>query len=219
MTAQLFGSVMLLAVVHLAAMLSPGPTALIVLRHGAEPRMGPMAPLVSGIVGATVTNVALMMAGVAAVIAASPALGLALALGGAAYLVWLGIRNLMAAVTKMRHRRAARAAAAPVPPPPQRRSPAALFRDGYLVNLLNPKIAIFYVSIFSQVAAPDLPRAALAVFGGQLILQSALFWSCFAILARSGVIARAIDASNGWVDFVFGGALIGFATTLAWSAL
>ena len=63
MTAQLFGSVMLLAVVHLAAMLSPGPTALIVLRHGTDRRMGPMAPLVSGIVGATVTNVVLMMAG------------------------------------------------------------------------------------------------------------------------------------------------------------
>lgn len=93
-------------------------------------------------------------------------------------------------------------------------SRSALFRDGYLINLLNPKIAVFYVSIFSQVAAPGLPRATLALFSAQMIVQSLVFWSSFALLTRSGIVGRAVDRSNGWIDLVFGVALLCFAVYL-----
>ncbi len=83
----------------------------------------------------------------------------------------------------------------------------------------NPKIAVFYISIFSQVAAPSLPNIVLFVFGGQLVLQSLLFWSTFAALSRAGIISRAINKANGWVDIAFGGALVSFAVYLLWSGL
>lgn len=91
----------LLAGVHFAAMLSPGPTALMVLRHGARGGSASLVPLVFDIVAATTTNVALTLAGVAAIIAASPDLATALALAGAAYLIYLGAKALWTAQGKL----------------------------------------------------------------------------------------------------------------------
>ena len=212
-----FASVLMLASIHFAAMLSPGPTALVVLRHGTRQQVRSMTPLVSGIVAATVTNTFLTLVGVAAVIAASPRIALVLATLGSLYLLYLGGRNVLTAFQKFGA--PAKSEAAGSIPTAEQCSPTAMFRDGYLINLLNPKIAVFYISIFAQVASPELPRSALAIFCGQLILQSLLFWSCFTALTRAGIVSRAIDKSNGWVDLFFGVALISFALYLFASGL
>lgn len=217
---SVFTSVLLLASIHFAAMLSPGPTALLVLRHGMKQHVKSMVPLVSGIVAATITNTFLTLVGVAAVIAASPKIALMLATLGSLYLLYLGANNILVAFRKFRIR-----AASLINEVENNRgtvgrcTPSALFLDGYLVNLLNPKIAVFYISIFSQVATPELPQSTLVVFSVQLVLQSLLYWSCFAALARAGVISRAMDKSNGWIDFAFGVALISFALYLFRSGL
>lgn len=209
----------LLAAVHVAAMLSPGPTAFLVLRTSAD--SSPMPPLVGGIVAATVTNVGLTIAGIAAIIAASTTLARAIALCGAIYLLYLGGRSLVTAVATLRARRAgaSRETAQTAAVRLSVRSRLQLFREGYLVNLLNPKIAIFYVSIFSQVAAPGVPPVALALFGSQMTVQSLVFWSSFAALTRTGLAKRGLAAGKGWLDAVFGVALILFAIILGTGSL
>lgn len=82
--------------------------------------------------------------GVSALVLASAELFTALKLLGAAYLVWIGLRTVLSA------RRDA-VAAEPAPPPA---GPRRAFREGVLVEALNPKTAAFFLAFVPQFVDP-----------------------------------------------------------------
>jgi threonine/homoserine/homoserine lactone efflux protein len=77
---------------------------------------------------------------------------------GAAYLIYLGVRTLLA-----REENHQTLAAAP-------RSFSQVFAQGFLVNLLNPKTALFFYAFLPQFIAP-----ARGAVGGQILVLGALF--------------------------------------------
>ena len=86
--------------------------------------------------------------GVSAIILASAQLFSALKFAGALYLIWLGIKTF---------REAGR-------PPPEQNAPAGAkraFRDGVLVEALNPKTAAFFLAFIPQFIEPAAGHAAL----------------------------------------------------------
>ncbi|MFC0409660.1 LysE family translocator [Roseomonas elaeocarpi] len=91
--------------------------------------------------------------GVSAVVLASAELFTALKLAGAAYLVWVGLRTLRAA------RRDAAAALRGVASPPVGARRA--FREGVLVEALNPKTAAFFLAFVPQFVVADAAPVAL----------------------------------------------------------
>lgn len=96
-----------------------------------------------GVELATLVHGMLAAVGVAALVASSPTALLVVRLAGAAYLAWMGIRTL---------RRPAPALNLDAPTHvPAVRSLA----DGFLVNLLNPKVIIFYLAFIPQFIAPE----------------------------------------------------------------
>ena len=118
--------------------------------------------------------------GLAAVLSASAAAFAIVKWIGAAYLLWLAIGMLRSAArandtTPM----AARGDAAA--------SGWALFRQGLLTNVLNPKIALFFLALLPQfidAQAPD-KTAAFLFLGAVMVLQSTLFLATFvAIVAH-----------------------------------
>lgn len=125
--------------------------------------------------------------GVSALVLTSAELFTVLKLAGAAYLVWLGLRTLRAA------RRDALAAgmAAPVPPVGARRA----FREGVLVEALNPKTAAFFLAFVPQFLDPAAGQVAVqfAVLGTVSVALNTLADVVVAYAAagiRSGVAAR-----------------------------
>jgi threonine/homoserine/homoserine lactone efflux protein len=127
--------------------------------------------------------------GVAAVIVASEPAFLALRVVGAAYLVWLGVRSLVAA-----WRRTPREA-----PRPTRRAP---FRQGVLSNLGNPKMAVFFTSLLPQFATsfPSL------LAHGLVFVALTFAWLAFVshvggVLRR---VRRAVEAVTGIVLVALG---------------
>jgi threonine/homoserine/homoserine lactone efflux protein len=76
-------------------------------------------------------------AGIAALVAASQPVFTAVRIIGAAYLVWLGLQALAAALQGRRHEE-------------RLRGSAAGFRQGLLSNLANPKMAVFFTSLLPQ---------------------------------------------------------------------
>ena len=123
----------------LVLLLIPGPAVLYIVGRSVE--HGRRAGLVSigGIHTATLVHVAAAALGLSAVLASS-----ALAFGvvkyaGAAYLIWLGLRKIFG-----------RSEAAEVAAASRDRGHARLFRDGFVVNLLNPKTAIFFLAFLPQ---------------------------------------------------------------------
>jgi threonine/homoserine/homoserine lactone efflux protein len=96
---------------------------------------------------------------------------------GAAYLVWLGIQQFRARDVDLTIAR---------DPVPRRR----LFTQGVVVNVLNPKTAIFFLAFLPQFADPargPIP-AQLAVLGGVFILLGILSDGAYALAA--GFLAR-----------------------------
>lgn len=112
--------------------------------------------------------------GLAAVLALYPQAFVALQWAGAAYLVWLGVQMLRGAA------RGGAAAAGPgddgttaLPAP----RPVAEFRRGLLTNLLNPKVAFFFLAFlppFVPAASPDKTLSFL-LLGAWFVVQGGLF--------------------------------------------
>lgn len=125
--------------VTLVMLLVPGPVVLYVSTRSAS--QGFRAGLVSicGVHSATLVQVAAAAFGLSAILAASATAFSAVKLAGAAYLVFLGVRALRSA-------RPGEGTTVAVAPRASRR----LFVDGFLVNLLNPKSAIFFLAYLPQ---------------------------------------------------------------------
>jgi threonine/homoserine/homoserine lactone efflux protein len=152
-------TVFLLASLVLAV--TPGPGVIyVVTRTLAGGRRAGLASVCGGALG-NLCNSALASMGLAAVLAVSTRAFTAVKFAGAAYLLYLGIREL---------RRARRA------PSERTRPPVAgkrVFRDGFLVALLNPKTALFFGAFLPQFVDPA--RSALA--------QSLALGAAFAAIA------------------------------------
>jgi threonine/homoserine/homoserine lactone efflux protein len=145
-----------LAVATLLA-LSPGPDTMFVLASSASggARSGVAATL--GISSGGVVHASAAALGISALIAASPPAFEALQLGGALYLAWIGAQALYRLRRGFGERRSAAAAMTPV-------SAATSYRRGFVTNVLNPKVAIFYVAFLPQFADPLLGHVSLQIF-------------------------------------------------------
>ena len=162
----------------IALNLTPGPDMLYVAARGAGE--GRAAGVVSalGIGAGTLVHIALVAAGLAAILDAVPVAYLALRLGGAGYLIYLGIRALRA--------RPAIATAAPMPA-----SLGAIFRQGVLTNVLNPKVALFFLAFLPQFIDPSRGSAALQVVAlGLLFDTTGTIVNLAVAIGSSGAAAR-----------------------------
>lgn len=141
--------------------------------------------------------------GLAALLAVSAAAFGAIKWLGAAYLLWLALGMWRAAW------RGSGAAAVVVAAPP--RSAWADFRVGVLTNVLNPKVALFFLAFLPQFIAPGTPHKALAfvALGALFIAQSLTFMMMVVVLTARLRGLRGLSASPtaGRVFQAVGGAL------------
>jgi threonine/homoserine/homoserine lactone efflux protein len=173
-----------LAIFALAAAvmnISPGPSNLYVMSRSLA--QGPRAGLVAtaGLATGSLVHVCVSALGLAAILRYSPTFYAAVKLGGAAYLVYLGLRMLLSKTADV-------AAAATVG---QRRH-SRIFRESVLVEILNPKTALFFLAFLPQFADPAAgPLAPQLLLLGAIVTVTAI--PCDAIVAlAAGAAARAM---------------------------
>jgi threonine/homoserine/homoserine lactone efflux protein len=197
----------LAAFAGLAALLTmlPGSDMALVTRNvlavGRRRTMGTIVGIAAGcLIHATASAL-----GISAVLATSAAAFTVMKTVGAAYLVWLGVQSI-------------RTAGAPVVAATDRtRGRSSPFLQGFLTNLLNPKVAIFYLTVLPQFVAPGdrvLKRSLLLasihiVFG--LVWLTAYAWF---VDRLGGVLTR--PRVKAWLERVTGGVLIALGARLAW---
>ena len=193
----------LLAFVAAAGLLTitPGVDTAMVLRASAAggPRAGAAAAL--GIaLGLLVWGVGAAF-GLTALLAASAMAFTAVKWAGAGYLVFLGVRLLLKPKT----------APAQAPPDrPERRGGS--FRRGFLTNILNPKVGVFYVTFLPQFIphGANLAAFSLVLAGVHVLLTLAWFALLIALTVPLGralakpSVARALDRLTGCVFLGFG---------------
>lgn len=181
--------------------MSPGPSLAVVLQQTLR------GGRKTGLIGAVTHGLGiglyamLCISGIAVMITASPLLFTALQWFGAGYLLWLGIKGL----------RAKDSTTSTLSDTPTSGSAA---RDGFLVVFLNPKVAVFFIALFSQVIGSEttlmenLAYAATAMFidmGWYMIVA----WS----FSNPRWLGR-LQQNSVWLERIFGVILIALAVRL-----
>ena len=190
-------------------LLTPGPAVLFIVARSVE--QGRLAGFVSdlGIHAATLVHVLAATLGLSALLASS-----ALAFGivkyaGAAYLIWIGLKKIFG-----------RAEAAEVGAEAKVYGYARLFRDGFIVNLLNPKTALFFLAFLPQFVDVGRGQVAMqiAFLGLLFTLLGFVSDGCYALAA--GTAGNWLKRSRGYLSFeryVSGVMFIGLGLTAAFA--
>jgi len=185
-------TVLTIALVHLLACLSPGPDIFLVirnsLRHGAATGLRTTLGILTGVV----LHISLGIAGLSYLILQSPAGARAVALAGGAWLLFLGLRGLLArAPDRPSNGLASQAPAAPL-------SWREAWMQGLLVNLLNPKALLFFLSLFSVLLGPDRDWTVRLASGVTMVgVQAAAFSAVALSIGRLGTTQRWSTLQNG----------------------
>ena len=198
--------------------LTPGPDVLCIVNHALRGGVRPGVVAALGIVSGCFVHVVAAAVGVGALLATSATAFTVLKWIGAAYLVWMGVRMLLSKPGADNGNTAALVAAqaAPAQPSPLSR----VFLGGFWTNVLNPKVAIFFLAFVPQFIAPGADNKALAfVLLGVLFNLNAIPVNTGWALAASWMARRATALQRGmhWLDRVAGAMFIGFGLKLAFT--
>lgn len=182
-----------------ALILTPGPDTMYIV--GRTVTQGRTAGLMSalGINVGCLVHIFLAAFGLSAILATSAAAFAVVKYAGAAYLIYLGVQAL---------RKKSGGDDAKTARPPE--SAWIIFRQGFLTNVLNPKVAIFFLALLPQFVTPDSGLGPIPfLFLGTIFLIPATLWcvllvhaACFARSAL-GAHPRAIACTQRLTGGIF----------------
>ena len=193
--------------------LTPGPDVLYIvtnsLRSGA--RAGLVAAL--GITAGCFVHVFAAALGVSALLATSATAFTVLKYIGAAYLLWIGIKILVSKPPQQEPDLAALAAGE------KPRELKSVFAGGFLTNVLNPKVALFFLAFVPQFISPEADNKAVAfILLGVLFNINAIPVNFGWALAAAWMAQRnAVRRGMHWLDRAAACMFIGFGLKLAFT--
>lgn len=185
--------------------ITPGPDTMYILARTIS--QGRFAGLLSvlGVSAGILAHTLFAAIGLSAILATSALAFTAVKFIGAGYLIYLGIQALR------NHRRLAAASGVAA----QRRS--QLFYQGFLTNLLNPKIAIFFLAFLPQFVAPDSNNSSsIFLFLGGVFVLGGTLW-CLLLVAFASRFTQAARSNTqlaGVVGKITGFVYIGLGLNL-----
>ena len=201
-------SIVLFMVSALALNLSPGPSILYILSRSIG--QGREAGLVSvlGLATATLIHAVAMALGLSTLFLYAPLAFAVVKYLGAAYLIYLGLSALFSGG-------ALRPAAIAAP-----LSLGAVYRQGVATDLLNPKVALFFIAFLPQFVDQDTgsPTAQILFFG--LLFHVTGVPVNFMVALAGGRLAALLARRPGWAriqNWITGTVLIGLGLRLALS--
>jgi homoserine/homoserine lactone efflux protein len=183
--------------------LSPGPGAATAMSIGLRHGYGPALRAIVGLQSALVLQLAVIAAGLGALLSASAVAFNLMKFLGAGYLIWLGVQKWRASPGGLGEDGADAKA-------------EGLFRQGLLVNLTNPKAIVFMAALTPQFIDPARPQwLQFLILGATMCSVDVTVMSAYALLAarlrRWLRDPRAIRAQNRF----FGGIFVGAGVLLA----
>ncbi len=166
-----------------AIIISPGPDTIVILRHAINGGRGDGLAAVSGVQLGLVVHTALAVAGISLVIASSPVLFKGIAVIGAAYLAWIGVKSLKGG-GGLTFDEAGNASGAGI---------GRALREAALCNLLNPKVILLFLALFPNFVDYGRGNVAEQLVGLAVILIVInVFWQA--------PMALAADALRRWLS-------------------
>ncbi|MGI9666683.1 MAG: LysE family translocator [Acidimicrobiia bacterium] len=165
-------TILLVAIASLILVVVPGPAVIYILTRSVS--QGPIAGLVSavGVNLGSAVHVLFAVVGISVILAQSAALFAVVKWAGVAYLAWIGYKTLTASDVEFTEEATDQAAL------------HRIFFQGMIVNILNPKVAMFFLAFLPQFIDPNSPNASFQSFvlGMTLVTIGLISDSIYALL-------------------------------------
>jgi threonine/homoserine/homoserine lactone efflux protein len=191
--------------------LTPGQDTMYILGRSLTGGLRAGVASALGISAGTVVHTVAAGAGLSVLLAASPAAFTAVKLCGAGYLIYLGLRLLLA------HHPGAALDAQGVPLGGSART---AFYQGILTNVLNPKVALFFLAFLPQFINPASTSKTLAFLAlGATFITTGLIWCLVLAICAArvrGFFVRNPDVRT-LIDRSVGGLFMVLGARLAWA--
>ncbi|WP_087017927.1 LysE family translocator [Thaumasiovibrio subtropicus] len=186
--------------------MSPGPSLAIVAKHSlAGGRKHGLATAWAHALGIGIYALITVL-GLAILLEQLPLLFKAISLAGAAYLVWLGynaLRSKGGLVDRLESGEAV--------------TITQSAKEGFLISLLSPKIALFFTALFSQfVAAGDAPSGKVLIVATPLLVDG-LWYTFITFMLSSPTLIDKLKSKAKLIDQVSGAVLILLALRVVWT--
>jgi threonine/homoserine/homoserine lactone efflux protein len=189
--------------------LMPGPDSLLIMTRSATQGWRAGVAATMGIASGTMVHVLAAAVGLSAILATSATAFMVVKYIGAAYILYMAISLLLS-------KRKDASSAVTIPPLPFRK----IFFQGFLTNVLNPKVAIFFLAFVPQFIDAASPSKALAfVVLGCIFNFNGMLWSV-ALSVFTGMASARLKVSPAvslWLNRVTGGLFVWLGIKLALS--
>jgi threonine/homoserine/homoserine lactone efflux protein len=188
---------------------TPGPDTLYILGRSSTQGWHAGAVAALGIGSGALVHICAAALGLSALLAASAAAFTAVKIAGAAYLVYVGISLI----------RSTGAAASPAAASVQRPAPMrTIYFQGFLTNVLNPKVALFFLAFLPQFVSSDAPSKPLAfLFLGAIFDFNGTLWNLFVAWSAARISSRlaSSDQFKKWFHRCIGSVFVLIGVRLA----
>ena len=190
---------LLVASIHLLAVMSPGPDLAMVMRNSLtfSRKVGIWTAIGIG-VGIAV-HVAYSLLGIGFLISQSILLFNIIKIAGALYLIYMGVQMLRSQST-FEHENYKKEK--------KEISSWDSFKIGFLTNVLNPKATLFFLAVFSQVIAPTTSNGIKLLYGVEMMIVTALWFVLVALFLTTPAVERVFSKCVAWVERIMGGLVI-----------
>ena len=210
MAAEYLPEFLTIVLAHALAVVSPGPDFAIVLRqslhHGRRTAIWTSVGIGCGLL----VHITYSLLGLGLFLKNSPVALETVKWLGAAYLAWVGGQAL---------RSRPRTDDINLAPDASAPKAGAAWASGFFVNLFNPKAALFFIALFPLAVSTVTPKWIQIGYGVWMTLSTIAWFSFVSVVFTRESVRRAFLRHGHWIDRALGVVFIGFAVSLAFTAL
>ena len=195
-------------VVHLLAVMSPGPDFVMISRNSLvySRKVGIYSAI--GLGFGILVHVTYSLIGIGLIISKSILLFSILKFIGAAYLIYIGYKCLRAKP----HREQV------IEEKQSDLGKFAAIRMGFLTNVLNPKASLFFFALFTQVINPQTPKAIQVLYGLEMSVMTFAWFALVAAILSHNLIQARFASVQHYLERTFGVILIALGVKVALSS-
>ncbi|PES95296.1 lysine transporter LysE [Priestia megaterium] len=192
--------------------LSPGPDFFLVMKNslGFGRRIGIATAL--GVASALFVHVTYTILGFTYIIEKIPSVFIAIKIAGSLYLIWLGSHAIRSVKQNKKQNENGLKVSTD-------KSVKEGFREGFICNVLNPKAALFFLSIFSQFISADTASWMRWIYGTEIIIAVGLWFTFLSTVISYQKFRDFYDKYSHWFDRCLGVILIYFAIFIVYSTI
>jgi RhtB (resistance to homoserine/threonine) family protein len=198
--------ILTVALVHFLALMSPGPDFILITRNSLlfSKRSGIYTAL--GLSFGMLLHITYSLVGIGFIIAKSIVLFSILKFLGAGYLIFIGYKSLKAP----KQSKPIEGAGEEV-----HLTKFKALRMGFLTNATNPKVTLFFLSIFTLVVNPATPLYVKLIMGGEMMAATFAWFSIVALIVSHRAIKKRVHAFQHYAEKTMGVLLIALGLRLA----